>query len=71
MNTLIRAAHTYYQVNVRAWDALCRSRINRLPVLIGIYLAITLGLNASGHTEAAWVATVVMGVPLLAAGWTT
>lgn len=71
MNTITRAAHTYYRVNVRAWDFLCRSRINRLPLLIGMYLAITLGLNASGHMTAAWIATVALGLPLLAAGWTT
>jgi hypothetical protein len=70
MNALARAASAYYRVNVRAWDALRRSRINRLPVLIAVYLAITLGLNFSGHTEAALIATVALGPPLLAVGWT-
>ncbi|MEV4861466.1 hypothetical protein [Streptomyces ossamyceticus] len=71
MSLIVRAARAYYRANVRAWEALARSPINRLPVLIGMYLAATLSLNASGHTEAAWVATVVMGVPLIVAGWTT
>jgi len=71
VNAIARAARAYYRVNVRAWAALVRSPLNRLPVLIVMYLAVTLGLNASGHTEAAWVAMVVMGIPLLVAGWTT
>ena len=71
MSAMIRAARAYYRVNVRAWDALRRSPISRLPALIGLYLAVTLGLNASGHTQAAWIATIVIGLPLLAAGWTT
>jgi hypothetical protein len=71
MNTIIRAAHAYHRANIQAWQALRRSPAGRLPGLIGLYLAITLGLNASGHTEAAWIATVALGVPLLAAGWTT
>lgn len=71
MNTITRAARAYYQANVRVWNALRRSRINQLPVLIGMYLAVTLGLNASGHLMAAQVATVALGIPLLAVGWTT
>jgi hypothetical protein len=70
MSLIIRAARAYYQANVHVWEALRRSPVNRLSVLIGVYLTATLSLNASGHTEAAWVATVVMGVPLIAAGWT-
>jgi hypothetical protein len=71
VNTITRAVRAYYRFNVRTWEALVRSPANRLPVLVGIYLAVVLGLSASGHTEAAWVATVVMGAPLLAAGWMT
>lgn len=71
MNTIARAARAYYRVNVRIWEALRRSPTVSLTAAIGVYLAVTLGLNASGHTEAAWIATVVMGAPLIVAGWTT
>ena len=71
MNTLIRAAHTYHRANIQAWQALRRSPAGQLPGLIGLYLGITLGLNASGHTQASWIATVALGLPLLAAGWMT
>lgn len=71
MNTMIRAARAYHRVNLQAWQALRGTPLGQLPGLIGIYLAITLGLNASGHTEAAWIATVAIGIPLLVAGWTT
>lgn len=71
MNTIIRSARAYYRANVHVWEALRRSPIASLTAAIGLYLAVTLGLNASGHTEAAWIATVVMGVPLIVAGWTT
>jgi hypothetical protein len=70
VNTITRAARAYYRFNIRTWEALRRSRAAQLPALIGWYLAITLGLNASGHMTAAWIATVVLGLPLLAAGWT-
>ena len=71
MNVMTRAARSYYRVNVQAWEALCRSRAATLPVLIVLYLAVTFGLSVSGHTEAAWVATVCLGIPLLAVGWLT
>lgn len=69
MTTLIRAAHAYHRATIQAWRALRRSPAGQLPGLVGLYLAVTLGLNASGHTAAAWTATVVIGIPLLAAGW--
>ncbi|MFI1535547.1 hypothetical protein [Streptomyces anandii] len=71
MNAISQAARAYGRANVQAWQALRRSPLGRLPGLIGLYLGITLGLNASGHTAAAWIATVGLGLPLLAAGWTT
>ncbi|MFJ9633781.1 hypothetical protein ACIRU8_39415 [Streptomyces sp. NPDC101175] len=71
MNTITRAARAYYRANVHAWEALRRSRAAQLPVLIGMYLAVTLSLNASGHMTAAWIVTVALGLPLLVAGWTT
>ncbi|MGW4222998.1 hypothetical protein ACWEG1_06025 [Streptomyces bauhiniae] len=71
MNAVNRAVQSYYRANVHAWQALRRSPAASLAVAIGMYLALTLGLNATGHTEAAWIATVVLGLPLLVAGWTT
>lgn len=71
MNTMNRAARAYYRTNVQVWEALRRSPVGQLPGVIGLYLAITIGLNASGHLTAAWIATVALGIPLLVAGWTT
>jgi hypothetical protein len=71
MNAITRAARAYYRGNIQVWEALRRSPAGQLPGLIGLYLALTIGLNLSGHTTAAWVATVAIGIPLLAAGWTT
>lgn len=71
MNALARAGQIYYRANVHAWNALRRSPSAGLAAAVGVYLAFTLGLNAAGHTEAAWIATVALGMPLLAAGWTT
>ena len=70
MNAITRAARAYHRANIQAWRALRRTPAGRLPGLIGLYLAITLGLNASGHPAAAWIATVAIGLPLLMAGWT-
>ncbi|MET8694725.1 hypothetical protein ABZV65_19530 [Streptomyces bauhiniae] len=69
MSAMSRAVQSYYRANVHAWQALRRTPLGRLPGVIGLYLAITLGLNASGHLAAAWIATVVLGLPLLVAGW--
>lgn len=69
MNAIARAAHVYYRANVQTWNALRRSPAGGFAVAIGAYLAFTLGLNATGHTEAAWIATVALGAPLLVAGW--
>lgn len=71
MNAIARAAHAYHRANVRAWQSLRRSPGGGLALFIGMYLAITLGLHAAGHTEAAWIATVALGAPLLVAGWAT
>lgn len=71
MNTITRAARAYHRFNMQAWQGLRRSPLGQLPGLVGMYLAVTLGLNASGHTAAAWIATVAIGIPLLVAAWTT
>lgn len=70
-NTVARAAHVYYRANVRVWNTLRRSRAASFAVAIGVYLAFTFGLSVTGHTEAAWIAIIVIGVPLLVAGWAT
>ncbi|WP_372344769.1 hypothetical protein [Streptomyces sp. KL116D] len=71
MNAIARTGRAYHRANVRAWNALRRSRAASFTAAIAVYLTFTLGLSATGHTEAAWIATVVIGLPLLVAGWAT
>lgn len=69
----LQLLRSYYRTNIRARNALMRA-VHRQPALplslaVGGYLALTLSLHGSGHTTAAWIATAVLGLPRVMAGW--
>lgn len=68
MNLIVRGAKLYWRANKRAWLAL-RSfdPLWQVATIAAIYVAVSMGMRASGHADAALVLNLVaaVGLPLM------